>query len=274
MASRTAEEDVATFELPQVECFARSNEGGMMARADADGNREMDVGRFAAVLEVLANENRLELLRQLRTPHTAREVNLAPPEVAAGENPTRPISRQAARMHLTKLAEIGVVVARPSRRGRAAADEYILNHQRLFAIAEEFRSLASLRAIDPPVSDRTLEGGPAGAGRGSHGACLVLVKGLDEGRNFKLGAPQHPPDESWVIGRRSGIPVCLDYDPYISAENAEVRTVGGRYLLRDLPLSRNGTYLNWERLPKGSTSELHTGDVIGVGRSLLMFRGG
>lgn len=45
-------------------------------------------------------------------------------------------------------------------------------------------------------------------------------------------------------------------------------------MLEDLPGSRNGTTLNFLPLPRGGRSELHHGDLIGVGRSLRLFREG
>jgi DNA-binding transcriptional ArsR family regulator len=221
---------------------------------------------------VLANPSRLELLRQLRQARTASEVTLQPPDVAPGENPERPISRQAARIHLTKLADIGVVVARRTRRGHAVADEYVLNPQRLFAIVEEMRQLAALRPLQPPGSEATMEGRPMASRRHGGGVRLVLVHGLEEGRCYSLNLADHGEERGWVIGRRPGVAVCLDYDPFVSSENSEITHSRGSYVLHELRSSRNGTYLNWEPLGKGVSHELRTGDVIGVGRSLLLFQ--
>jgi DNA-binding transcriptional ArsR family regulator len=236
---------------------------------------DVDVPRLSALLDVLANENRLEILRQLREPRAASELRLRPPAARPGENPARPISKQAVRVHLARLEEIGVVTPRPGQRGRVAVDEYVVNQQRLFAIAEEFRRLGSLRPLLPPGVEQTLDGAPMPRRAASAGVRLVLVHGLDEGRTFPLSS-QHvngAGERGWVIGRRRGIAVSLDYDPYVSAENAEITSeAAGRYLLHDLRSSRNGTLLNWERLPKGGTCALATGDVIGAGHSLLLFR--
>lgn len=65
--------------------------------------------------------------------------------------------------------------------------------------------------------------------------------------------------------------VCLDYDPYVSLENAAVARAGDGFDVSDLPQSKNGTAVNWEVLPKGGRRELRPGDLIGVGRSLLLF---
>src|SRR5687767_3964350 len=60
------------------------------------------------------------------------------------------------------------------------------------------------------------------------GPCLVLVKGLDEGRTFALPPPKAGP-KSWNIGRRRGAPVSLDFDPFVSTENAAIIWEEGTY---------------------------------------------
>lgn len=233
---------------------------------------EVDVPRLSALLEVLANANRLEILLQLREPKAASEILLHPPEVKAEENPDRPISKQAVRIHLAKLVDIGVIAPRRGRRGNVAVDEYLLSQQRIFAISEDFRRLGSLRPTLPPGVEQTMDGGPPSLAQPTAGVRLVLVHGLDEGRVFQLRREDLAGERGWVLGRRRDLAVSLDYDPFVSSENAEVTWEDGRYRLHDLRSSRNGTTLNWSRLPKGGSAELANGDVIGVGRSLLLFR--
>jgi pSer/pThr/pTyr-binding forkhead associated (FHA) protein len=97
----------------------------------------------------------------------------------------------------------------------------------------------------------------------------VLVKGLDEGRFFPLAASQR---KQWTIGRRRGLEVPLDFDPFVSTENAMISSEGGGFVIEDLPDSRNGTMVNFIALAKGERRVLKGADVIGVGRSLLVFR--
>jgi len=52
--------------------------------------------------------------------------------------------------------------------------------------------------------------------------------------------------------------------PELSAQHAAIIWTGQRWLLRDLA-SRNGTYLNGERLPSGGQIELYPGGVIALG---------
>lgn len=230
---------------------------------------------LALVLEALGNENRLDLLEQLRTPRTVSEIELSPGQTREGENPDRPMSRQGIRVHLQRLSEIGVVYARKARRGGVVVDEYALNHPRIFALLEDLRSLGALQSegAELPGAEPTLEGKLPSPSSRTAQPRLTLVKGLHEGRSFPLTGPTRDgPERGWVIGRRSDLAVALDYDPFVSSQNSEVTLEGGAYRLHDLRSNRNGTYLNWQRLPKGGTAALTQGDVIGVGRSLLVFR--
>lgn len=219
-------------------------------------------------LNALAHPSRLALLRQLRTPKTLREIQL---RSQAPDEAGRSISRQAVREHLDRLIAIGVVLAREAHRDYGETTEYSLNHQSIFAIAEEFRGLARLRPATEPVA-ATVERRPSSLEPARmDGPCLILVKGLDEGRSFPLPASSTG-RRQWTVGRRRGLDVSLDFDPFVSTENALVIVEGGRYFVQDLPDSRNGTTLNFQPLAKGEKRELRTSDVIGVGRSLLMFR--
>lgn len=234
----------------------------MSLRVDASQDRNV---AFAAALSVLGSPARLALLQQLRSPKLIRALEVEGGE-RLGSGRAHKISRQAVREHLERLIEIGVVVSRET--AADGAIEYIINHQKLFAISEEFRALARLRAAEEPEG-RTIREGPAPPARFRiEGPCLVLVKGLDEGRAFALNAAG--PSE-WVIGRRRGLPVSLDFDPFVSTEHACIVHEDGAFFVRDLLDSSNGTTLNFQLLPKGVRHNLSHGDVVGVGRSLLLF---
>jgi pSer/pThr/pTyr-binding forkhead associated (FHA) protein len=51
-----------------------------------------------------------------------------------------------------------------------------------------------------------------------------------------------------VVGRGSGADVCLDWDTDVSRVHAELANLGGAWTLADDGLSRNGTYVNGERV--------------------------
>lgn len=227
-----------------------------------------ELDALADVLGALANANRLAMLAQLVSPKAIRDIRLNPEAPGDGENPERPISRQAVRDHLLKLEEVGVVrrVSGSEPTEKPWREEYVLSHTRVFAIAEEFRKLCRLRATTEAM-DGTQATPPLEGPSGLSGPRLVLVHGLNEGAAFPLAG-----EGPWVIGRRRGLPVSLDYDAFLSSEHASVAASGPGFELEDLPSSRNGTYLNWRLLDARGKRRLEHGDVIGVGRSLLMFR--
>lgn len=230
-----------------------------------------DTARLAEYLKALGNPNRLELLHALRTPRSVREIELRPEAVKDGENPERSISHQAVRDHLAKLRNIGVLVVERVEREGGIVDEYVLDHQKLFAIVEELRLLGELRARVEPQPQATLGASPSATRTESGGPHFVLVRGQGEGRVFPLRKDTLGADRGWLIGRRPGLAVALDYDPFCSGENAEVLQDGRGFVVRDVAASRNGTMVNFEALPRGGKAALQHGDVVSVGRTHLVF---
>lgn len=241
---------------------------------EADGlEGAVELDRLGAYMKVLVHPNRLELLSLLREPKTVDEIRLTPSTPQAGGNPDRPISRQAVENHLDQLVDAGLVrVGKTQRKGKRPVNEYVVDHARVFAVIEELRQLTSLQ---PTVSLDPLET----AGLPSHdepdwpdGPKLVVAHGTRAGRAFPLRHADLDPPRGWIIGRDPDAHVDLEYDPFVSAENAEIVKEGDAFRLMDLRSSTNGTFLNWRQLPVGGEAELEPGDVIGVGRSLLVFR--
>lgn len=239
----------------------------------ASGGDGIEFARLERYLKVLALANRLELLYALRKPRVLDEIHLTPHPSQAGLTPERPLTRQAVQHHLNQLTEAGLVRVRATeRKGGRALQEYVLDHARLFAVVEELRkfsAIESLVPLDPFVTAGLAESRtPAW----DEGPKLVLVHGVHEGRAFSLRHAELRPGRGWVIGRSPEAHVSLEYDPYVSTENAEILRVGNEFRLLDLRTAKNGTYLNWSRLPTGGEARLRTGDLIGLGRSLLLFR--
>lgn len=213
---------------------------------------------LAATLDALSNPTRLAILRELRSPSSLGDIRV-------GEG--RTISRQAVRQHLDRLLDIGVVATVPAAREDRV--RYVIEHRKLFAIAEEFRGLANLRPAEEVVAGRTEVVPPAARPKGAGAPRLVLVRGLREGTTFLLDA-EGPRD--FVIGRRRDADCPLDYDPFVSSQNAVVRRdAEGRFSVRDAPGSRNGTTVNFEPLEPGAWRVLQHGDVVGVGHTALVF---
>ncbi|HVL86595.1 MAG TPA: FHA domain-containing protein [Candidatus Thermoplasmatota archaeon] len=95
---------------------------------------------------------------------------------------------------------------------------------------------------------------------------LIVVHGPHIGQEARLEN-----QERVRIGRDRACDLSLEFDTYTSGEHAEVTRVRGEIGVVDL-FSRNGTYVNWRRLPPGGFRALLPGDVVGVGRNLLVFQ--
>lgn len=218
----------------------------------------------ARAFATLGSGTRLAILRLIRTPKRLRDIELEGAHSASGTT----ISRQAVREHIDRLLEVGIVVERASDGDARSPREYLLNHQAIFALAEEMKGLARLRAsveLAAPTAPLAVS-----APQPTEGPRLVLVKGLDEGIVFDL-RHEHSSTAEWVIGRRLGLAVSLDFDPFVSSENAIICWTGDKHVLRNAPDSRNGTRVNLCLLASGEERVLRHGDLIGVGRSLLLY---
>lgn len=242
----------------------RGDGAGLMGEEETPDFDQLE-GYFSA----LAYSARLELLHILRFPANVQDIRLKPRQLRPGMSADRPASRQAIQAHLDRLTEIGVVVVEEGPDGRK---EYRVNPSRLYRIMEEFRQVGVIMADAMPAPDATADADQARPRSSAPGPKLVLVHGLLEGKAFPLRKTELGPGGGWIVGRKPGLSVSLEYDPFVSLENSELRLEGGEHLLSDLPTSRNGTWLNWRRLAPGVRAKLEPGDVIGVGRSLLVFR--
>lgn len=231
----------------------------------------VDFDNLAPYLTALASPARLELLHLLRTPKSVREITLRPTGHDAALRRERSITDQAVRKHLAKLEDAGLVVTRRGKREGAPVEERLVNHQMLFAVVEQLREVARLPPTVHLEHARTMTIARGRDAETSRGPRLIQVHGRAEGTTYSLGT-KPPRDGAWVVGRRQGLAVTLDHDPYISLEHAAVVPAGAGFAVRDLPRSKNGTWLNWRAVPRGSTVPIVTGDVVGLGKTLLLFR--
>jgi hypothetical protein len=76
--------------------------------------------------------------------------------------------------------------------------------------------------------------------------------------------------ERLVLGRAPGSDLQIGWDPRVSGVHAHLERRGPRWMIEDDGLSRNGTFVNGERL-RGQRM-LRDGDVIGVGDTMVGFR--
>src|SRR5918996_3047602 len=73
-----------------------------------------------------------------------------------------------------------------------------------------------------------------------------------------------------TVGRDLGCDVCLGEDEEVSRLHAELERVGSHWVLADHGLSRNGTFVNGERLL--GERPLRDGDVLRFGTTQLRYR--
>lgn len=73
-----------------------------------------------------------------------------------------------------------------------------------------------------------------------------------------------------TIGRNPSNDVALTWDEEVSRLHAEIEPLGGEWILTDEGLSRNGSFVNGERVD--GRRRLRDGDVIRIGRTSLAFR--
>jgi DNA-binding transcriptional ArsR family regulator len=243
---------------------------------------KVDTERLSVVLSALGNRQRLDILRQLTTPKNVSEIEAHREETAKdAEGGTRevPLTRQAILSHIDKLEEVDLVETRVAQGEGSHTKEYYAREDHLFMVLEEVRTLGNLamESAAGGVPDRTLvqESEPQTPETEDALAQLVLIRGIREGRVFPLHSKAEPME--WLIGRErevggEEVDVPLEYDLFISRKHAVLTRESGTFRLRDAE-SLNGTSVNWDReLRGGDEVELTHGDVIGVGRSLLLFR--
>jgi DNA-binding transcriptional ArsR family regulator len=226
----------------------------MVEAADApvDANVKLDYDALGELLRVLSYPARLRLLSQMRRPRTISELLVTPGRPRAGDRPERPISRQAVLQHLEQMKDSGLVRARLSQAEDARGKhEYAADPTRLFALLDDLRQVLQANYAAPAEPTATIQARPSPAAQGGAGARLILVYGAYPGRVFSLRDRENT-RRGWVIGRKVGAHVQLEYDPYVSGENAEILPRGSGYELLDLRTARNGTQLNWTQLPVGA----------------------
>ncbi len=228
---------------------------GLLPRVDVD----FDV--LADHLKPLGNATRLRLLHMLTRP-------LYLEEIASKLG----MSRQGARKHLDDLVDLGVLRKQFGRRDFGPVTEYVTNAQKIFLLQVEFEKLGGLKppaeAEPRPTLDRSASATGARRSPPRPAPRLAIVRGPSEGCAFELA------DQAarvWRIGRDKAAEIRLDHDPFLSNRHAEVRRDARGFVLADA-FSRNGTTLNWRRLDRGATVALKPGDVIGVGKTSLVFQ--
>lgn len=226
---------------------------------------DLDFERLAGYLKALAHPARLEILWRLRIPAKSADVVVRPRRRDAGLAEERPMSRQSVEGHMTTLEEVGVINRVPEAEG--GAGEWVTSHQRVFALVEDMRRLSAIRPASRVDVDATMEEAAPATVSWPKGPKLVLVSGPWEGRVFDLAG-----DGPWTVGRSRESDVALTYDPFVSAEHARVSRDGETFALDGAAGARNAARVNFAPIREGAPRRIAPGDIVGVGRSLLVFQ--
>lgn len=226
-----------------------------------DGNHEV----LAHIMKSLGNPVRVQILQQLATPRQLGEIEVSPHRREQGGAPKRRMSRAAVQAHLEQLIEVGAVRTMAGVRDGRTVTLYAVDPRQLFALTEELRDLGRIQATAHEADGTAPAPVDLPAQRGPR---LILLNGPWEGRVVPLQGPG-----PWTVGRGAGNTISLPYDPFLSSANSEVhRQADGSFAVVDLPHARNGTALNWTPLERGARTDLVAGDVLGAGRTVLLFR--
>lgn len=108
--------------------------------------------------------------------------------------------------------------------------------------------------LTPPAAE--------GSGAPKLGIARLVLPDPDPALTFERG--------DFLIGRAPVCDAVILKDPYVSQQHARVRGEMGIFSIEDIG-SRNGTFINGERLAAGRPHKLADGDVITVGRTQLHF---
>jgi pSer/pThr/pTyr-binding forkhead associated (FHA) protein len=91
-----------------------------------------------------------------------------------------------------------------------------------------------------------------------------------DGDGVQRIAPLGDGGRELTIGRDRETDVQLSWDPQVSGLHAELRRAGGSWLVIDDGLSRNGTFVNGERVV--GRRRLREGDELRLGKTVVVFR--
>jgi len=90
------------------------------------------------------------------------------------------------------------------------------------------------------------------------------------GDGAQVVRPIAPDIEKLSVGRTGAVGLLLDFDPEVSRLHAELERLGDEWVVVDDGLSRNGTFVNGERVV--ARRRLRDGDAIRFGETVVVFR--
>jgi hypothetical protein len=99
------------------------------------------------------------------------------------------------------------------------------------------------------------------------GSAFLVMR---DGEGLQVVFPLDPARAPFTLGRSREADILLAWDREVSRVHAELERVGGQWALSDNGLSRNGTFVNEERLK--TRRRLADKDTITVGATKILFR--
>jgi pSer/pThr/pTyr-binding forkhead associated (FHA) protein len=91
-----------------------------------------------------------------------------------------------------------------------------------------------------------------------------------DGEGRQVIAPIGPGKGKLSVGRTGNVDLLLDFDAEVSRLHAELERLGDEWVVVDDGLSRNGTFVNGERVV--ARRRLRDGDAIRFGETVVVFR--
>ncbi len=217
-------------------------------------------------LEAIAYPNRFKLLTMLQDPQAIGDIELT--ATVDHGNPDRVITREGVRHHMKKLRDAGFVKARTARGRGQTEHEYVVDHTRLYELSEALRDLPLKNRSGSWDACENLTWDPPAPGR----ANLTVVHGSRIGESFPLQGLRREEDRGWIIGRSQDADICLDWDACVDDQAAEIHRSDDGFEVIDLRAAMRRVVVNGEPLDRGEHASLEPGDVISVGRSVLVFQ--
>jgi pSer/pThr/pTyr-binding forkhead associated (FHA) protein len=136
----------------------------------------------------------------------------------------------------------------------------------------------SQRGSNFPKHDTDARASPLGPHSASAGELKERLEAERAGVAFLVYRDHDGPQQirvldgkgSFTIGRHEGADIVLSGDPEVSSIHAQLDAAGEEWVIVDDGLSRNGTYVNGERLQ--ARRLLKDGDSIRLGQTLVAFK--
>lgn len=210
------------------------------------------------LFRALANENRLQILQLLRSPHVTAELNISHAGANHDGATPRMISRQALCRHLDQLRAAGLVLRDPHSDPRQPS--YVTSPS---AMLKSVRLIyEALVAENAPARTAPLE-----VPRGPH----VIVLDAPSGEYV---VPLDPRHDSWTVGRLPEDDIPLDFDPTVQIRHA-VLTRNRSDTHTDYGIETEAvleTAVNFVKVEPNRKTPIRHGDIVTIGGTRLAFR--